>query len=218
MAALPASADSIFYTAPTNETSNHENSARIIGSSGTKFMTLASVVVSSEPPSMVAPGWADAMPDAVIAEDSTYRAISAEDTRNFALGLDEPQNDARLSDPIPAVLSLGSFQLGSAFGVRGPEPSYVLGTLFSSSSASSDRSSSLGELDTNERTSTFFNNGKERHGIGHDHDRGKQGKNQDPDGPGSVSVSEPAAFSLVLLGLAASGIMARRSREFPPTA
>jgi hypothetical protein len=217
IAALPVWADSIFYTAATHDSPTAENSAKAIRSSGTKRKTPATAVFTSEPLSAVPPGWADAMPSAGIGEDSTYRAIAARDLGSFALGIDEPQDDVRQSEPT-SELSIGGFQSGGAFGVRGPEPSFVLGTLLSSSSASSVHSNSLGEPDSNERASTFFNDGKERRGIGHDHDKGDKGKKQDQDGPGSVSVPEPAAFSLVLLGLAAIGIMARRSREFPPTA
>jgi hypothetical protein len=58
-------------------------------------MTPVTAVLPSEPGSAVAPGSADPMPYTGIAEDCTDKAISARGRRNCALGLDEPQRDAR---------------------------------------------------------------------------------------------------------------------------
>jgi hypothetical protein len=127
--AIPVCADSIFYSASTNEPSNPESSAPTIQTSHTKFMSPAAARVTSEPFSAVAPAWSITEPDAFVVEDTAQNANSANHTRNFALVLADPQNDARPSDPTPAMLSINGFQPGGAFGFSGSETSLVLGTL-----------------------------------------------------------------------------------------
>lgn len=129
MAAIPVCADSIFYTASTNEPVNSESSAPTIQTSHTKFMLPATARVTSEPASAVAPGWSIAVPRAFVAEDSAENANSANHTRSFALALADPENDARPSDPTPAMLSINGFQPSGAFGSSRSGTSLVLGTL-----------------------------------------------------------------------------------------
>ncbi len=129
MAAIPVCADSIFYSASTNEPSNPESSAPTIQTSHTEFMSPAAARITSEPFSAVASGWSIDVPDAFVAEDSAQSTNSANHTRTFALALADPQNDGRPSDPTPAMPSINGFQPSGAFSSSRSETSLVLGTL-----------------------------------------------------------------------------------------
>jgi hypothetical protein len=108
----------------------------MIRRSDTKRLTLPAVEFTSSlvSVSVAAPGWADAKPYAGIAEDSTYRATFVRDTRHFALVLDEPQSDARESEPASAMLSIGGVQSASAFDGKSSGHSVILSE-FSQTSA-----------------------------------------------------------------------------------
>jgi hypothetical protein len=218
MAAIPVCADSIFYTASTNEPANSESSAPTIQASHTKFMLPATARVTSEPFSTVAPGWSIAVLDAFVAEHSAQSANSANHIRSFALVLADPQNDARPSDSTPAMLSVNSFQSGGAFG-GGEETSLVLGTLVPTESQLNAHSGNSVAFNSNEPTSSTVNTEGSRSGFfgnDPDHDRGDKGKNKnkDQDGP-PVNVPEPGQLPLLTLGLLAVGLIARRNRDFP---
>ena len=199
--AVPVSADSVFYTGATSGSPDTADSAKMIHRSDANRMTLPRVGFAPSLESAVALGWADATSDAGIAEDSTDNTTFVRDTRHFALVPDEPLSDAPQAEPTSAMFSMAGFQWAGGFNGK-----------------SSGRSVILSEFESNGRDSTIFTDGKNLHGKGRDHDGGDNGKKQNQDAPGSIPVPEPAAFSLVLLGLAALGIMVRRSREFPPAA
>jgi hypothetical protein len=221
MAAIPACADSIFYTASTDEPANSESSAPTIQTSHTKFMLPATAGLTSEPFSAVAPGWSIAVPDAFVAEDSAQSANFADHTRRFALALADPQNDARPSDPTPAMLSINSFQPSGAFSSSRSETSLVLGILVPTGSELGVHSGNAVELNSSEPASSDFGTEGSRFGFfgnAPDHDRGgKDKKNKGKDGP-PVNVPEPGALPLLTLGLLAVGIMAPRNRDFPTNA
>jgi hypothetical protein len=214
--AIPVCADSIFYTASANEPSNPESSAPTIQTSHTKFMLPTSARVTAEPLLALAPSWSIAMPDAFIVEDSVQSASSSRGARAFALVLvlADPQNDARPSDPTPAMLSINGFQSAGAFGSSGSETSLVLGTL-------APTASEPGVHSGNPASSDFGTEGSRLGFFGSDpdHDRGgkDKNKNKDQDGP-PVNVPEPGALPLLTLGLLAVGIMALRNRDFPTNA
>jgi hypothetical protein len=227
IAAIPVCADSIFYTASTNEPSSPESSALTIQTSHTKFMLPATAGVTSEPLSAVASGWSVDVPDAFVAEDSARSANSAKHARTFALALADPQNDARPSDPTPAMLSINGFQPGGAFGFSSSENSLVLGTLVPTRSELGVHPGNAVEFNSSEFASSDFDTEGSRFGsLGndpdHDHDRvGKGKKNKDKDNDNNdppANVPEPGALPLVTLGLLAVGIIARRNRIFPTNA
>jgi hypothetical protein len=172
-------------------------------------------VLPSEPGSAVAQGSADPMPYTGIAEDCTDRAISARGTRNCALGLDELQDDARQSEPTSAMLSIGGFQLGSTFGAKGSEPSVALGTPLSPPPASAVHSTSWVKSSPTSAILPFSTT--ETSGVALDAITIGANRLRIKIRTG-LGRFQSAALPLVLLGLAAVGIMARRYREFPLTA
>jgi hypothetical protein len=217
--AIPVCADSIFYSASTNEPSHPESSAPTVRAPHTKFITPATAQYISEPLSASTPAWTFALSEAAIAEDSTRTDLSPNENRTFALALDDPQNDARPSDPTPATLSANSFQPAGAFGGNGSESSMVLSTLVPAESQPSVHSANPAEFNSSDPASTIFSAEGSRFGFfGNDPDRGRSGKgkhkNNDQDGP-PVNVPEPAALPLLTLGLLAVGIIAKRNRDFP---
>jgi|HubBroStandDraft_6_1064221.scaffolds.fasta_scaffold02317_3 hypothetical protein len=214
--AIPVCADSIFYSASANEPSQPESSAPTVRASHTKFITPATARYISEPLSASNPAWTFVVPELGVAQDSTQRAISRNQTGTFALALDDPQNDARPSDPTPAMLSAG------AFGGSGSESSMVLSTLVPAESKPSVHSANPAEFNSSDQASSIFSNEGSRFGFfGNDPDRGRIGKgknkNNDQDGP-PVNVPEPGALPLLTLGLLAVSIIAKRSHDFPTNA
>jgi hypothetical protein len=222
MAAIPVCADSIFYSASTNEPSHLESSAPTVLTSHTKFITPATAQLISQPLSANSPAWTFAVSEAGIAENSTRTELSPDANRTFALALADPQNDARLSGPTPAMLSANSFQSAGAFGGSGSESSMVLSTLVPAESKPSVHSANPAEFNFGDPASSILSTEGSRFGFfGNDPDRGRSGKgknkNNDQDGP-PVNVPEPGALPLLTLGLLAVAIIVKRNRDFPTNA
>ncbi len=214
IASLPARADSLIYTGAANESPNTEISATDVHSLASKFTMPATAGIVSEPLSAVAPVWG---PEFVYPPLPAGSRISTKTYRGSVLVLDAPQNDVRLSDPTPAIASIGSFVPDGAFAARGAESSLDVGTFFPPSSDTGVHSSAFTEFDSHEPAFSVSDGEYTRLRIGREHRKHGDGKNPGTTTPDSVAAPEPGAFSLLLFGLAAVGIFARRRSVLPTT-
>jgi hypothetical protein len=196
-------ADTVFYSGAANESPNSEISATEAHGFAAKFKAPAMVAVMPEPFSAVAPAWGRGFSYLALDADPLNTATSAKTFHKSVLVADAPENGERLSDPSPAIASIGGFEPDGAFAARGSGPSFVVGTFFP---PSGDLASSTAESEA------------ARLKIGHEHRKGSNGKGKDPSSPASIVVPEPGAFSLLLFGLAAVGILARRRGALTTTA
>jgi hypothetical protein len=220
MAAIPVCADTVFYTASTNDSSIPENFAPTIHASHAKLLIPLTARVIPEPVSAVAPVWADAAPYSSIAEDSTRRESYGDEARLLAFEIAEPESDPGPSQPTLAMLSSDGIQPGGVFGGSGAEMPLVLDRLVPTASDPSVPFGSPAELNSGAPASSTFGAGGFQLGFfGRDPDRGRggKGKNKNQDDP-PVSVPEPGALPLLTLGLLALGFAARRNRDFPTPA
>jgi hypothetical protein len=158
---------------------------------------------------MDTPAWALAIAAPGIAEDPAQRATSSAETRIFAPALADPQNDARPSDPAPALLSVNGFQPAGASASSGPATSLVLDALIPAEFNSSE--SAFSDFSTEGSRFGFFGNDP-------DHDRDGKGKKTKKQDGLPVNVPEPGALPLLTLGLLAVGIIAARNRDLTNSA
>jgi len=189
LTAFSVRADSVFYSGAANESPNTELSATEAHGVAAKFQAPAMVGVTPESFSTVAPAWGRGFSFLALEADSPITANSAKKFQTSVLMADTPENGERPSDPSPAIASIGGFEPGGIFFPAS-------GDLVSSSSNSEDAHLK----------------------IGHEHHKGGNGKGQDPTSPASIVVPEPGAFSLLLFGLVAVGIPARRRSVLTTTA
>jgi len=189
LTAFSVRADSVFYSGAANESPNAELSATEARGLAAKFQAPAMVGVTPEPFSAVAPAWGRGFSPLALDADSPDTATSAKKFHTSVLLADAPENGERPSGPSPAIASIGGFEPGGIFFL-----------------ASGDRASAN-------------SNSEDAHiKIGHEHHKGNNGKGQDPSSPASIVVPEPGAFSLLLFGLVAVGIPARRRNVLTTTA
>jgi hypothetical protein len=211
LTAFSVRADSVFYSGATNESPNTEISATEARGFAAKFRTPAIVSVMPEPFLAVAPVWGREIHFLALDADSPNTAISAKTFHTSVLVADALQNGERLSDPSPAITFIGGFEPDGAFAARGSGPSFVVGTFFPPSSEASLHSSPSRELGSGDLTSSASDSEDARLRAGREHHKGGgDGKSKGLSGAASVGVPEPGAFSLLLFGLAAVGILARR--------
>ena len=189
LTAFSVRADSVFYSGAANESPNTELSATEARGLAAKFQAPAMVGVTPEPFPAVAPTWGHGFANLALDADSADTATSAKKFHTSVLVADAPENGERLSDPSPAIASVGGFEPNGIFFPAS-------GDLASSNSNSEDA----------------------RLKIGHEHRKGHNGKGQGPSIPASIVVPEPGAFSLLLFGLVAVGIAARRRSVLTTTA
>jgi hypothetical protein len=218
IAAFPVRADSLLYTGAANDSLKTENSRTTIRGSVTKptirptatvpLRSLSAEAAVSDPEIVYS-----ALPD-----ESRSSALSSAPILTSLLRPSAPPMDGRLSDPTPAVASIGRAEQPGGFAAWSPEPSYIAGTFFPPSGEMSVHSSPVIELGPGDPVSSVSSSEGARHKIGRDRGRGSDGNAENQTGAPTVLVPEPTAFSLLLFGLAAVCIFARRRNLFSTAA
>jgi hypothetical protein len=211
IAALPVCGDSVFYTGVTSDSPSVEISTPEMRAHYTKLRIPSAVSIT---PSLaaLAPVWGHQIAYLALPGDSPDAAHEAKSARVSALQENAPQFDGQLSDPTPAIASIGGFEPSSSFAAWGSEPSFVVGTLSPPSSDIGVHSTGLVGIGPGDPISFLFDNDGTRRRIGHDRGRGDDGKTPGAGGSTAILVPEPGALSLALFGLAAVAIFARRRR------
>jgi hypothetical protein len=200
IAALPIRADSLSDTRTADAFHDSENSAPEFRLSTTKTLSPATSRVISESSNSAL-------------FTTTFPASDAR--------LDSSQLDERRSDRTPAIVSIGGFEPISSFAAWSSEASLMSATMFPSSPDFSSHSGMPNERGSGDLAlSVFASEGawrriRRERGRGHD---GKDNDGKDPGPSGSTTVPEPEALPLLLFGLAAVGILARRRNAFAAAA
>jgi hypothetical protein len=213
--AFPIRADSLLYTGAANDSPKTEISATMIRDSITKPTIRPTASVSLRSLSAEAPLSGLEIAHLALPNESRSSAFSSALLPSF-LRPTAPPIDGRLSDPTPAIASIGGAEQTSGFAASSPEPSLIVGTFFPPSWEVSVHSNPVIELGLGDPAASVFATEGARHKIGRD--RGRGGDTENQNGASTVLVPEPAAFSLLLFGLAAVGILARRRNLFATTA
>jgi hypothetical protein len=217
IAALPIRADSLSYTGTANDSTNTENSAPQFRASTTKMLSPATARVISAP-LLAIPVQSHEIAYLALPADSSNMALAATTFGTSDRRLDSSPIDGRLSDPTPAIASIGGFEPSGSFAAWGSEPSFISAALFPPSSDVSAHSSSPSELGSGHPALLRFESEDTRHKIGRERGEPSDGKDPDKAGAPSVLVPEPEALPLLLFGLAAVGSLARRRNVFPTAA
>ena len=216
-AAVPVWADSISFTGVSIESTNTESLVKPTRSAHAKLIALTKSRLMPHHALPVASEWDAAAPYLSLEEDTPDAQISADANVSSGLVLNAPSSDGFASDPSPGTASITTLASSSAFNGGGSIFFSIPGAAFASSLDTSIQSSSLNDFDSRERDSSIFNSTGARRGVGHDQGRRDDSKDQGPNDLVLVLVPEPGAFSLLLLGLAAVGILARRRSDLPAT-
>jgi hypothetical protein len=220
IAALPVRADTISYNGVSSDSTTTNASATTFRSSVTQPVIPSLARVSLEPLSVVAPVWVNKIADRSLADEFVNTTLSTKTPARSVNASSAPQIEERLSDPTPAVASIGGFEQDSAFASWASEPSFVLGTLVPTDPDTGLHSSTFTELRSGDPALPVFATEATRRRIEREHGKeGYDGGNHSGQaGSPSVSVSEPAALPLLLFGLAAVGMLALRRHAFPASA
>jgi hypothetical protein len=218
ISAFPVRADSRLYTDAANDSTKTEISTTIIRGSVSKPTIRPTADVSLTSLSADAPVWDREIAHRTLPDESRSSALSSAPIPTSFLRPSAPPIHGRLSDPTPAIASIGGAQRTSGFTASSPEPSLIAGTFFPPSWEMSAHSNPVIELGLGDPAASVFATEGARHKIGRDRGRGSDGDTENQNGASTVLVPEPAAFSLLLFGLAAVGILARRRNLFATTA
>jgi hypothetical protein len=213
--ALPIRADSLSYTGAANAFTDAESSAPQFRASATKMLSPVTPTVISDPLSAVAPLWGHEIEYPVLPAKLSNTALSATMFDTSARRLPAPQIDGQLSDPTPVIASTDGFEPSSSFAPWASEPSFVVDTVFPPSLGTSLQSSTFTELASDDPALSVFAAEGARHKIEREREKRDNGKNQNQNASPSVEVSEPKALPLLLFGLVAVAILARRSNVSP---
>jgi hypothetical protein len=161
----------------------------------------------------VVPARADRIPYPGSTKDSADSEITAQVSRSS--GLNAPVGAGFRAEPLPRTEFVGTIDVHDAFNVRGSWSSPVPNSIFSPLAGTDIHLVKLGGLEFDERDFFDSNAGKASR-----HD-GKENKENDKfngkDGAVPVLVREPGSLSVLLLGLGAVGLLARRRGELPIT-
>jgi hypothetical protein len=218
VAALPVCGDSLFYTGAASDAPNTENSAPQIRGSALKLVMPVTADVMPQPLATLVPAWSNEFAFLGLQAERSDNGLSAQPAGMSFLMLYTPQFDGRLSDPTPAISSIGGFEPSSAFAAWGSGPSFVAGTVSPPSSDLSARFNPPSDFSSGDSVLSLFDTEGARRRIGRERGKGNDGKNQDQPGSAPPTVPEPAALPLLLSGLAAIGVLVRRRNLFPTTA
>ncbi len=210
ISALPVCADSVFYSGVTSDSPNVENAVPEMRAHSAKLRIPSAVSITSQPLAALAPVWGHQLAYLALPGDSPDSAHQTKSARASALQGNAPQFDGQLSDPTPAIVSIGGFEPSSSFAAWNSEPSFIVGNLSPLSSDIGVQSTGLVEIGLGDPGSFLFDTDRGRHRIGHDRGSSEDGKTPGASGSTAVLVPEPGAFSLALFGLAAVAIFGRR--------
>jgi hypothetical protein len=217
ISAFPIRADSLLYTGAANDSPKTEISATMIRDSITKPTIRPTASVSLRSLSAEAPLSGLEIAHLALPNESRSSAFSSALLPSF-LRPTAPPIDGRLSDPTPAIASIGWSQQRGDSAAWNPESSSIVGTFFPPSGERSVHSGTAIEPGSGDPASSVFASEGARHKMGRDHGRGGDGNTENQNGAPTVLVPEPAAFSLLLFGLAAICIFGRRRNLFSTTA
>jgi hypothetical protein len=172
-----------------------------------------------------APAWADRIPYPGLVEARPRVDTSVRETRSSVVRMNSPVIGAVHAEPTEAMSPINTFGENRAFDFLDSKSLVARVTILPSSTELAVHSASLKDLDSFEHGPSFTPAGN----IWGKEGDGKKDKDNDVDdaigiGPkrrpqslNSATLPEPGSLSLLLLGLAAIGVSARRRRNFSLT-
>jgi hypothetical protein len=158
------------------------------------------------------PIWAGRVPYTGTADEFPNTEISATVTRSPGTTLKAP------AEPASGMVLTNSFETNNALDARDLKPSSILDTFFTSSSDADAQTARLSDHHSVERASSISHAEKAWHAERTEYGEGRTRDHERKRGLVPVLVPEPGSLSLLLLGLAAVGFLARRRGDLPTAA